>query len=420
MDFNFDRSDAMSSTTPASEIRVCLDIGCYEHHVSVGLSTGEFLEGFTIAHEKEGFNQFFREISKHEDRLNLPVSVAMEGFNGHARPLDQLINKSDYRLFNVNNLKLRRYKEIFPSPGKTDAIDSRKGLELFQLKDHLPLAGDVLQEVSPTPKVHQKLKRLTRRRGQLVSEKVRYLGRLQSDLQAISPGLLTITGAIDNLWFLRLITSVNAIEKLKTKRASSLLKIPGIGQVYLKKIVDWQAQGYFSEEAIWVGSMVIEDAEHVLSLVERIKQLQTEIGVCNSESEMAPWIESIPGFGVISSGVLAGEIGNIERFEKEASLSMYMGMSALDNSSGLYKGSKTPKQVNQRIKRAMMTAVDRHRCHVAESQKYYDKKRAEGKKHNQAIRSLGRHLARVIFKMLKENRVYEERSVIKNETSMKK
>ena len=173
------------------------------------------------------------------------------------------------------------------------------------------------------------------------------------------------------------------------------------GQVYLKKIVDWQAQGYFSEEAIWVGSMVIEDAEHVLSLVERIKQLQTEIGVCNSESEMAPWIESIPGFGVISSGVLAGEIGNIERFEKEASLSMYMGMSALDNSSGLYKGSRTPRQVNQRIKRAMMTAVDRHRSQVDESQKYYEKKRAEGKKHNQAIRSLGRHLARVIFKMLK-------------------
>ena len=109
----------MSFTPPVSEIRVCLDIGCYEHHVSVGLSTGEFLEGFTIAHEKEGFNQFFKEISKHEDRLNLPVSVAMEGFNGHARPLDQLINKSDYRLFNVNNLKLRWPKVKGSNPDLT-------------------------------------------------------------------------------------------------------------------------------------------------------------------------------------------------------------------------------------------------------------------------------------------------------------
>ena len=41
---------------------------------------------------------------------------------------------------------------------------------------------------------------------------------------------------------------------------------------------------------------------------------------------------------------------------------------------------------------------------------YYDKKRAEGKKHNQAIRSLGRHLVRVLWKMLTEDRDYEIRS----------
>jgi hypothetical protein len=31
------------STLATPEIRVCLDVGCYEHHVSVGLSSGEFL-----------------------------------------------------------------------------------------------------------------------------------------------------------------------------------------------------------------------------------------------------------------------------------------------------------------------------------------------------------------------------------------
>jgi hypothetical protein len=36
----------------------------------------------------------------------------------------------------------------------------------------------------------------------------------------------------------------------------------------------------------------------------------------------------------------------------------------------------------------MMTALDRHRKY-AESQIYYEKKRSEGKKNNQAIRSLG-------------------------------
>ena len=56
-----------------------------------------------------------------------------------------------------------------------------------------------------------------------------------------------------------------------------------------------------------------------------------------------------------------------------------------------------------------MTAIDRHRKYVPESQKYYEKKRGEGKKHNQAIRALGRHLCRIIYKMLKEERQYEIR-----------
>jgi len=53
--------------------------------------------------------------------------------------------------------------------------------------------------------------------------------------------------------------------------------------------------------------------------------------------------------------------------------------------------------------------VDRHRKYVPESQRYYEKKRSEGKKHNQAIRALGRHLSRIIYKMLKEERDYEIR-----------
>jgi hypothetical protein len=55
--------------------------------------------------------------------------VAMEGYTGYARPLDSLIRARGYRLYNINNLKLARFKEIFPGAAKTDRIDARKGLE---------------------------------------------------------------------------------------------------------------------------------------------------------------------------------------------------------------------------------------------------------------------------------------------------
>ena len=117
-------------------------------------------------------------------------------------------------------------------------------------------------------------------------------------------------------------------------------------------------------------------------------------------------IKSIPGFGPVSTAELAGEIGNNDRFSSEPSLALYMGMAPLSRESGQNKGSKTPRQVNRRAKAAMMVAVDRHRKQVAASQKYYEKKRAEGKTHNQAIRALGRQLCRVIYKMLKEEKLF--------------
>ena len=70
------------------------------------------------------------------------------------------------------------------------------------MRDHLPLAKQVLQEVGVTPEENRVLKRLTRRRRRLVNEKTRVLNNLQADLQAVCPNLLAITNEAENLWFL--------------------------------------------------------------------------------------------------------------------------------------------------------------------------------------------------------------------------
>jgi hypothetical protein len=114
------------------ELRVSVDIGCRSHNVAIGLSSGEVLDEFSITHEPEGFRQFFSRIEKQKRRFGCPVAVAMEGYNGYARPLDTLVR-------------------------------ARKGLELFQICDHLPMAKDVLQEEHKTPQENEILKRLLRR-----------------------------------------------------------------------------------------------------------------------------------------------------------------------------------------------------------------------------------------------------------------
>ena len=46
------------------------------------------------------------------------------------------------------------------------------------------------------------------------------------------------------------------------------------------------------------------------------------------------------------------------------------------------------------------------------SHTYYEKKRVQGKTHNQAIRALGRQLVRVIWSMPKQHRDYQLRHAI--------
>ncbi len=250
------------------------------------------------------------------------------------------------------------------------------------------------------------LKRLSRRRRRLVNEWGRVANALQTDLQAVCPGLLEITRDAGNMWFLNFLTCRGGLLKLARVRRASLLKVPGIGAKYAEAIQAWQSRAYFAPDASLVGDMIQQDAARLLELKQQIKVLEDQMAHVAEKSSIARQLISIPGFGAVCAPELAGEIGTIERFRKEASLALYLGMATLDHSSGKYRGSKPPRHVNARAKAAMMIAIDHHRKLVPQSQRYYETKRAQGKKHNQAIRALGRHICRVIFKMLTQDRPY--------------
>ena len=144
---------------------VGIDVGCRRHRVAVGMADGVLLDQFDPDHQPTAFSAFFSRVEKQATRRGLSVSVGMEGYGGWARPLDEMVLAKGWTLLNVNNLKLARYKEIFPSPAKTDAIDARKILELMRLRPLLPQAKAILNEVIPAPQVNHlgRSQELTRR-----------------------------------------------------------------------------------------------------------------------------------------------------------------------------------------------------------------------------------------------------------------
>ncbi len=125
-----------------SEIRVTVDVGSRFHQVAIGNTEGELLEEFRVDHRQAGFDRFFECVQCYcQDAVE--GHVAMKGHN------DRRVLAQGWQLYTVNNLKLARYKGIFPALAKTDSIDVRRMLELFAFDSQRPLGREVLQEVKP-------------------------------------------------------------------------------------------------------------------------------------------------------------------------------------------------------------------------------------------------------------------------------
>jgi len=220
-----------------NELQIGIDVGSLNHAVAVSDGFGNIINEFEMTHTQKGFDYFFKIIEDEAYKRDATITIAMEGYNGWARPLDSLILQKGYKLYNVNNLKLARFKEIFPAAAKTDAIDARKIVELFSLQKHLPIAKKVLQEISISDDTNAQLKKLTRRRKQLVEERMAIANRFGSDLQAEAPDLKNLTSSVDNLWFLRFITLRNDIRKLSKVHQQSIAKIKYLGRKNLALIM---------------------------------------------------------------------------------------------------------------------------------------------------------------------------------------
>ncbi len=80
------------------QLRVGVDVGSQCHSVAVGLTDGSLLDEFEIPHTAAGFRDFFARIEGHATRHPYPIAVAMEGYNGHVRPLDSLVRAWGWRV----------------------------------------------------------------------------------------------------------------------------------------------------------------------------------------------------------------------------------------------------------------------------------------------------------------------------------
>lgn len=391
-----------------------IDIGSEHHHVIIMNDEERILYDQRIAHRFSEFHRAVKEFKELEKRERGGISFAIEGKNGYGAPFDRILIENGFTLYNVDNLKLKRFRDVFGAEWRNDQRDARMLAKMLKLREHLDAEEEkAFITVEKATEVNENLKILSRHQQALIDEKVRVQNRLRKRLLEVCPDILEIAD-VDSKKMLRLLAKYPDLSSYKRLTMKALLKIEMIGQRQASLMLDGLREiKYVEELADTYKTIILSYSRRILELKEEIEALDNKLEEIGERSLEVKRLKSIPGVGTKLSSRLIGEIGDINRFKSERQLAVYCGVACVDNISGKQKMTKVVYKANKICKATMIEIAGCTIRYVKESRVYYAKKCAEGKEHNHALRCLARQLIKVIFKMLKEERNYILREEMK-------
>ncbi|PIM71335.1 hypothetical protein CTU88_14645 [Streptomyces sp. JV178] len=114
------------------------------------------------------------------------------------------------------------------------------------------------------------------------------------------------------------------------------------------------------------------------------------------------------GDGAILTAEFIASVGNIRRFTSADALAAASGLAPVLTQSGKVRYSRARNRRRQ-IKRVFCQAAF---CSIQcdpTSRAYYDRKRAEGKRHHQALIALARRKINVLYALLRDRQPFQAR-----------
>lgn len=172
-------------------------------------------------------------------------------------------------------------------------------------------------------------------------------------------------------------------------------------------------------EALAQQSVVVPGAATVELIIPRvaaqIKELKAQRALVATEVEamvdahpLTQVLISLPGVGIKTAATILLNAGDFSSFPTPGHLAAYAGIAPVTRRSGTsIRGEFPARSGNKQLKNALFRSAWVASCHDPVSKAYYDKKRAEGKKHNAAVICLARRRLNVMFAMVRDGSFYQ-------------
>lgn len=312
----------------------------------------------------------------------------------------------------LNPKQVRKFKEAYPDLPKNDFVDA------YIIADHLRF-GRIASEVYMDDYRYEALKTLTRARfyavQNLAREKQRfanYLFQKYSEL-AQNPDFKNTSATMLNL--VSDFESVDDLANVPLEELSAYIEKSGHGRfsdpaAVAKQIHAAAKSSYRLPKTIndSVNQAMSASIATMRAMQAQIKALEKAI---EQQFEIIPnTLTSIPGIGPVYSAGIIAEIGDIHRFESQASIAKYAGLVWTQHQSGDYEAERTRmiKSGNRFLRYYLLEATNSVRRCDSEFKRYYDLKYKEVNvgQHKRALALTARKLVRLVFRLLKDNRLY--------------
>ncbi|QKV91697.1 IS110 family transposase [Streptomyces sp. NA02950] len=380
-----------------------IDAGKAHHHCVAIDSEGNKLLSRRVANDEPELLQLLADVLA----LGHEVVWAVDLADGGAALAITTLLAHDQQVLYISGRTVNRASEAYRGESKSDARDAAI------IADQARMRRDLTPMRLPDS-LSAELKLLTARRTDLVCDRTRTINRLRAQLNGIFPALeraldLSNAGPLILLTGYQTPASIRRLGRTRLEAWLRRRKVRSAGQVARTALEAAERQHTAVPGEDVAAELVHTLAQQLTALNEQIAAVDRRIAERFREHELAEVITSMPGIGpTLGAEFLAATNGDMELFGSPDRLAGFCGLAPASRDSGRISGNlRRPQRYHRGLQRVFYTSalisIQRH----PESRAFYDRKRAEGKRHTQAVIALARRRVNVLWALLRDRRCYQ-------------
>lgn len=388
---------------PRFGVYLGLDVGKEEHHACALNTQGKRLHDKALPQDEAKLRELFTRLAAKGRVLvvvDQPASIgALAVMVARAEGID---------IAYLPGLAMRRIADLHPGNAKTDARDAYVIAEAARTMPH------ALRRVDTGDEALADLEVIVGFDDDLATEVTRITNRIRGLLTQIHPALERAIGPhIQHKAALALLSQFGGPTGLRAAGQTQLLAVAKpLAPRSHPRLVErlWQAldQQSVAVPGTRAAELVLPKlADQLADLLAQRAEVAAQIEDMLEAHPLSQVLTSMPGIGVRTGARILLEIGDATAFPTAGHLAAYAGLAPVTRRSGTsIRGEHPNRGGNKKLKRAMFLAAFAALADPT-SRAYYERKKAEHKKHNAALICLARRRCDVLFAMLRDGTLYQ-------------